>query len=291
MKKHALIVSLVIVLGLSPGAAAWAAGARQEAADESLFREAKLLVFDKSWRAALDKLDELIERFPSSPLAGQALFYRGECLEGIGGREKEALRAYKNYIRLGDAKAGLVEESEGSIVDLALVLYEKGDAAALKDIEDRLEHGNKVVRYYAAYKLSFVADKRTAAKAAPVLSKIVETEKDPELLDRARIALLRVAPESLKAVETRRRPQAAPQTARTLHIRIRGAGQKEPAFSINIPFALADLALSALDEDDKAALRKKGYDVNRIITEMAKSKESILRIVGDDGGVFEIWID
>ena len=144
------------------------------------------------------------------------------------------------------------------------------------------------MRYYAAYKLSLSKDKRIAAKAAPVLERIIETEKDAELLDRARIALLRVSPESLKAVEDR-----APRTGspRMLRIRIREAGKKEPVFSLNIPFALADLALGAMDDDDKAAMRKKGYDLNRIMNELAKSKESILRIAGDDGSIIEIWID
>jgi hypothetical protein len=289
MRKHILTIVLALILGLGPGAAAVRAGVLQEATDESLFREVKLLVFDKSWKEALAKIDELTGRFPSSPLAGQALFYKGECLSGLGGLERDALRAYKNYIRREDAKSSLVEESEGSIVDLAFDLYEKGDASALQEIESRLESKNKVVRYYAAYKLSFINDKKEAAKAAPVLSRIIETEKDPELLDRARIALLRVSPESLKSAEERKpRPRTA---ARTLHIRVRAAGGKEPAFLLNIPFALADLALSALDEDDKAAIRKKGYDINTIIDDLVKSKESILRIAGDDGSVIEIWID
>jgi len=287
MRKYALTVCLALVLAM--GTAAAARAGTQAATDESLFREAKLLVFDKSWEAALDRIEELIDRFPASPLAGQALFYKGECLGALRGREREALRAYRAYIRLEDAKPGLVEESEGSIVDLAFDLYQGGDAQALREIESRLGHPNKVVRYYAAYKLSLVPDKKQAVKAAPVLSQIVETEKDPELLDRARIALLRVSPESLKSAEERT-PRTT-TTARTVHIRIRAAGQKEPAFSLNIPFALADLALSALDEDDKAALRKKGYDINKIMNELAKSKESILRIAGEDGTVFEIWID
>jgi hypothetical protein len=289
MRKTTLIVLMALALGL--GTAAAARGGTQSATDESLFREAKLLVFDKSWEAAIVKMDELIDRFPSSPLAGQALFYKGECLSALGGREREALRAYKAYVRLEDAKPSLVEESEGSIVDLAFDLYQDGDASALRDIESRLDSPSKVVRYYAAYKMSLVPDKKLAAKAVPVLSQIVETEKDPELLDRARIALLRVSPESLKSAEERQQPRPADMTARTLHLRIRAAGQKEPSLSLNIPFALADLALSALDDEDKAELRKKGYDVNRIINEMAKSKESILRIVGEDGTVFEIWID
>ncbi len=296
MKKTTLILFIVLFVGLGAAGPAWTsarpAGVQpgiQGATDDSIFREAKLLVFDKNWQAALDKIDELIDRFPSSPLAGQALFYKGECLSGLGGRERDALRAYKSYIRLEEAKPSLVEESEGSIVDLAFDLYEGGDGGALREIEGRLGHANKVVRYYAAYKLSLVTDKKEAAKAAPVLSKIVETEKDPELLDRARIALMRVSPESLKSAEDRT-PRTG-STARMLRIRIRGAGQKEPVFTLAIPFALADLALGALDEDDKAAIRKKGYDINKIMTELAKSKESILRIAGDDGSVIEIWID
>lgn len=286
MKKMILIPVLLLALGLGPGAVRASA---QAATDESLFREVKLLLFDKDWPGALARIDELVDRFPSSPLAGQALFYKGECLSGMGGREREALRAYQSYIRLADAKPSLVEESEGSIVDLAFDLYGEGNDGALDEIVDRLDHRNKVIRYYAAYKLSLVKDKKVAARAAPVLSRIVETEKDPELLDRARIALLRVSPESLKSAEDRK-PRTV-TTARMLHLRIRGSGQKEPAFSINIPFALADLALGALGEDDKAAIRKKGYDINKIVSELSKSRESILRIAGEDGSIIEIWID
>lgn len=286
MKRTTIALILALALGLGAGAVR---AYPQAPSDESLFREAKLLVFDKSWKEALEKIDELIDRFPASPLAEQALFYKGECLSGLGGRERDALRAYKAYIKIGDAKSSLVEESEGSIVDLAFDLYEGGDDSALREIESRLDHPNKVIRYYAAYKLSLVSDKKEAAKAAPVLSRIVESEKDPELLDRARIALLRVSPESLKSAEDRH-PRTV-TTARMLRIRVRQAGMKEPSFSLNIPFALADLALSAMDEDDKAAIRKKGYDLNKIMNELAKSKESILRIAGDDGSVIEIWID
>jgi len=282
MKKLAVLAGLIMALSLGPGLQA------QTTPDETLFRDAKLLVFDKSWKTALDKLEELRDKYPDSAWAGQALFYKGECLSGLGGRERDALRAYQQYIRLSSAVPSLVEESEGSIIDLAFTLYEKGDASAIREIESRLRHEDKVVRYYAAYKLSLVSDKKVAARATPVLVKIVENEKDAELLDRARIALLRVSPESLKSIEDSKPRSGSP---RMLKIRVWNKGQKEPAFSLNIPWALADLALGALDEDDKADLRKKGYDLNKIMSELAKSKESILRIVGDDGSVIEIWID
>lgn len=283
MRKTTAIIGLAVVLAMSLGLRAQTAG------DEALFREVKLLVFDKDWRSALDKIEELGDKYPSSPFVGQALFYKGECLNGLGGRERVALRAFQDYLKSPEARANLVEEAEGRIVDLAFDLYESGDASALREVESRLEHKNMVVRYYAAYKLSLAKDKKTAAKAVPVLVRIVETENDQELLDRARIALLRVSPESLKQVEDRTPVRTG--SPRMLRIRIREAGRKEPVFSLNIPFALADLALGALGEDDKAALRKKGYDINKIINDLTKSKESILRIAGEDGSVIEIWID
>ena len=282
MKKTTAILSLLVVLSVGPGLHA------QTTPQETLFREAKLLVFDKDWEAALSKIDELRDKFPDSAYAGQSLFYKGECLNGLGGRQREALMAFRDYIKFADAKANLVEEAEGRIVDLAFELYEKGDTPVIREVEGRLGHENKVVRYYAAYKLSLVQDKKLAAKAAPVLVKIVESEKDPELLDRARIALLRVSPESLRSVEDRK---PATGTPRMLKIRIWDKGGKEPVFSLNIPWALADLALGAIDEEDRATMRKKGYDLNKIVNELAKSKESILRIVGDDGSVIEIWIE
>jgi len=122
----------------------------------------------------------------------------------------------------------------------------------------------------------------------PVLEKIIRTEKDPELTDRARIALLRVSPESLKSVEERKPSSGSP---RMLRIRVSKKGQRDPVVSLNIPWALADLALNAMDEEDKAAIRKKGYDLNKIMDELAKSKEKILRIEAEDGSIIEIWIE
>jgi hypothetical protein len=37
-------------------------------------------------------------------------------------------------------------------------------------------------------------------------------------------------------------------------------------------------------------MRKKGYDLDRIINELAKTKSSIIEI-NDDGSVIKIWIE
>jgi len=284
MNKIIATIGLFLVLGLGLAAPAFS----QASPDEKLFQDAKLLIFDKKWDEALGKLQELMEANARSPYYGQALFYKGECLSSIKGRERDALRAYKEYIGFRDANPSLVEKSEGSIIDLAFGLYDGGDRAAVKEIEGRLGHANRAVRYYAAYKLSLVPDKSIASQAVPVLNQIIKTEKDPELTDRARIALMRISPESLKSVESR---GAAREEPRMLRMRITKKGQKEPVVSINIPWSLADLALNAMDEESKSAMRAKGYDINRVMNDLARSREKIVRIEGEDGEIIEIWVE
>jgi len=286
MKKILPTIGLLIALGVALAAPARAFP--QASTDEKLFQDAKLLIIDKKWEAALDKLRELTESHPQSLYYGQAIFYEGECLSSIKGRESEALQAYKEYIRRPDANPSLVEEAEGSIIDMAYTLYEKGDKAAVRDIEERLTRADKAVRFYAAYKLSMVSDRAVALEAVPVLKQTIETEKEPDLADRARIALLRISPESLKSVDESR---TARDENRVLRIRVWRKGQKEPQVSINIPWALADLALSAMSEEDKAAMRAKGYDINRILSDLARSKQKLFRLEADDGTTIEIWIE
>jgi hypothetical protein len=280
MKKSAAFIALFAVLSAGPGLFA------QTRQDEKLFEDAKILIFDKKWEAAQDKLEELLAEYPGSRWAGQALFYKAECLGARKGKEREALRAYQGYLRSRDRSPSLVEKSEGSIIDLAFALYEKGDEGMIREIETRLDHSNKAVRYYAAYKLSFVEDTRAAAKSVPVLEEILRKETEPELTDRARIALLRVSPESLQSDEGRR-PSGQP--ASVLKIRIWTKGKNTPNVSLNIPWALADLTLSAILDSERDSLRKKGYDIEKIMKTIVDSRE-ILRIESEDG-VIEIWIE
>ncbi len=280
MKKTAVGLSVFIILSLGASLSA------QTRPDEKLFQDAKLLIFDKKWEDARIKLEELLDKYPSSVWAGQAVFYKAECLGASRGREREALEAYRDYLRSPDRNPSLLEESEGSIIDLAYSLFGRGDKGIIREIESRLDHANKVVRYYAAYKLSLVPDKKIALKAVPVLERILKSEKDPELQDRARIALLRVSPSSLD-VQEERRPTSG--SGRVLKIRVWTKGEKAPDVSLNIPWALADLTLSAILDDQQEAIRKRGYDIDKIMKTVVESRE-ILRIESDDS-IIEIWIE
>ncbi len=253
--------------------------------DEKLFQEAKILIFDKEWKDAQEKLEDLLEKYPDSAWYSQAVFYRAKCLEERKGKELEALKAYRDYIKRKNRSKSLTEDSELSIIGLAYELYKDGKRSYLAEIEKRLSSSNRVVRYFAAIKLSQVEEKKVASGAVPVLKEIIEKEKDDELRDRAKIALLRVDPGVLKDLEDERSVRGA----RLLKIRVWKDG--ELTLKINIPWALADLALRSIEEEEKAALKKEGYDLDTITKTLIEAGEIIYIENKEEGTIIKIWIE
>jgi hypothetical protein len=281
-KKLFFIVFLVGLFGTQAGA--------QTQAEDKLFQEAKILVFDEQWEAAQVKLEELLTEYPRSRLVPQAIFYRAKCLGKQRHRQESAIRAYEDYLFTPDKNESLVEEAETSIIDLAYDLYsEDGDRGYLNKVEERLFSPSSKVRYYAALKLSLVRDKKIAGRAIPVLKQAIERERDLDLKDRARIALLRISPGSLKGVEDR----GETRRAKMLRIQVMERGMDEPAFKLGIPWALADLALSAIPEKDKHALRQEGYDLDKIVDQLIRMKGNIIEIRSKEtpARVIKIWIE
>jgi hypothetical protein len=283
MKTKVLFAALAAFILLAGGAWAQKAGP-----DEEMFREVKLLVFDEKWAEALDRIEEFLARHPQSPYAGQAVFYKAKSLEGLEGREKDALLAYKAYLRRDDRNRNLTEDANVSIVNLALKLWDRGDRSFLSDVEDRLESPNKVVRYYAAVQLSYLKDKKVAGMGLPVLRRVLAEETSSELRDRAKLALLRVAPEELGRFEER----PVERKVRMLHFRIHDPRTGTDILSLNLPIALADLVLAGISESDRELLRSRGYDFDRIMREVQAAKGTILEIADPkEGKIIKIWID
>jgi tetratricopeptide (TPR) repeat protein len=256
-------------------------------ADETMFREIKLLIFDEKWAEALARLDEFLVQFPASPVAGQALYYKGKCLAEQDGRERAALEAYRAYLRREDKNKNLAEAAETSIVDLALKLVGRGDRAYLPDVVDLLESPNKNVRDYAAIQMSYLKERKAAEKSIPVLKKILTEDTNPEVRDRARIALARLAPEELEEIEV----EPAPRRSQVLHFQVVDTRTGKIVFSLNIPWFLGDLALSAVSERDRALLKAKGYDFDKILRELKSGKGTILEINDEEEGKkIKIWL-
>ena len=253
--------------------------------DEKLFQEAKVLIFDKEWKDAQEKLEDLLEKYPDSPWYSQAVFYRAKCLKEQKGKKLEALKAFRDYIKRENRSKSLTEDSELSIIDLAYELYKDGKRSYLDEIEKRLSSSNRVVRYFAAIKLSQVEEKKVASRAVPMLKEIIKKEEDDELRDRAKIALLRVDPGALKDLEEER----PVRKAKLLKIRVWKDG--ELTLRINIPWALADLALGSIEEEEKASLKKEGYDLDTIMKTLAEAGEIIHIENKEEGTIIKIWIE
>ncbi|HRD01656.1 MAG TPA: hypothetical protein PLP57_03300 [Candidatus Saccharicenans sp.] len=274
-----------ILLVLYTGLAAQSAGEKIKP-DEQLLQEAKLLIFDKKWSQAEQKLSELLSRYPQSTCYAQALFYKGKCLAEQKGKELQAWQTFEEFLNRPDKPESLVEEAQIACLDLAFNLYNSGQASFGRILTDRLNDPSRVIRYYTAFKLSYLQDKKLAIKAVPVLKKLMEEEKDQELVDRAKIAMLRISPESFKDIKDR--PESGGR--RLIKIRIYEKGKKTPSVSVNFPLALADLALQAMPEENKNRIKKQGYDLDKLLDDLARSREKLVRIE-EDGNLIEIWIE
>lgn len=254
--------------------------------DEASFQAIKLLIFDEKWKEALEELNNFLKRHPASSLIPQVLFYRARCLSRLPGKTEDALQAYKDFLKESRGPASLEEEAELGVIDMAAELVEAGKRTYAAEIESRLGRRNQVVRYYAAFKLSYFREKELARKSIPILREIIQQEKDPELKDRARIALLRVSPENLRQMEE----QSVSRKPLALRILVEKRGKKEPEISLSIPWSLADLALQAIPERDKERLRNQGYDIERIIQDLTKNRGQIIEIRDEDTTI-KIWIE
>ncbi|MCP2520339.1 tetratricopeptide repeat protein [Candidatus Aminicenantes bacterium AC-335-A11] len=249
--------------------------------DKELLNQAKILMFDEEWEKALKKLNELLRNYRNSRYYSIALFYKGKCLEELGKR-KEALSTYEEFIKVNKNK-NLKEEAEISIIDIMFDLYHEGYTGYFKKLEGYLKSPNKLVRYYTAFKFSYFKDKKIAKKGVPILKEIISKERNEELKDRAKIALLRIDPYLLKEIQEKEEYKKE-----ILKIRVYEKGKSKPVVSINIPFSLADLAFKALSDKQKEIIREKGYDIDKILKDLSSGLSIEIE---DEKEIIKIWIE
>ena len=259
-------------------------GARAAEPGEELFEKAKMQIFDKEWTAALKNLEQIIARHADGRYYATAIFYRGKCQAELGAR-KPALESYEKFVALAPG-SNLAEEALVSIIDLAAGLCQAGEDVYQKKILALLGNENKVVSYYAAFKLSYASDRKNAAQALPVLQGILKREKDEELRDRARIAIMRIDPARLRGTE---RQGGELLAGKMLRIRVGEKRDPESKVSLSIPLALADLALKSLGAEEKQALKKEGYNLDQLLENLITKGVKI--DIQDEDSVIQIWIE
>jgi tetratricopeptide (TPR) repeat protein len=249
--------------------------------EKDIFDRARLALFDRQWDRALKALNELTEKFPESDYYSQVMFYKGKCWKEKKNHQK-ALEYFETFLKTSTNET-LKEEALSFIIDLSFKLYRQGNRRSIHRIVNLLKSDISTVRYYAAFKLSYVEKKSIASKAVPVLKRIISEEMDDALVDRARIALMRIDPQYLK-----NSPSTKSLDSSMLVVRVIDKRKGKETFSFTIPFALAKLALDSIPSDAREDLEAEGYKLDKLLKTVAKTRKFI-RIEGEDS-IFEIGI-
>jgi tetratricopeptide (TPR) repeat protein len=267
-------------------------GIAQSAGDQTLFNDGKILIFDKNWPGARSVFERVIQEYPRSPLVPQAYYYIARCYQ-FQGNQKEALKAYEIFLQKFPNEPFLPAETRNAVVELAASLFEKGDRTYRNQLESSLKSPNREVRYFAAIRCSQIKDGVLASMSVPVLKEILAKETEEDLVNRARIALLRLDPAALtRKAEAPLEPKKrkAKSDSRMFHLVVSQKGVPEPIVELNIPVSLAQLAVSALDESAKEEMRKKGFDVDNIWEDLKRLGPANILTFRDRENTVKIWI-
>jgi hypothetical protein len=255
--------------------------------DPEELRDAKALVFDREYERARTALGSILQKGAGDE-ADMAAFWIARCSEKLGD-DQRALREYTEFLARRPADATLVEEARMSRIGLAARLHRRGQTQHLPVLRQGLADPDESIRYYSAFQVCEL-EAKVARSAVPVLEEILEKETDPDLLNRARLALLRLNPESLRGAEAS--PPERSRPVSWIKLRIYEAGASKADVSVNLPIGLAELVFKSLPDDARRELRDEGYDVDNFWQRLkALGPTEILKIESGDGGRVEIWLE
>ncbi len=284
----------LVALGLAAGLLCALAAAA--APDPEALRQAKALFFDRqyaearaAWQGILDAGG--VKDAPAAP------YWIARCSESLGESER-ALGEYGRYLDTRPADRALVEEAKTSRVSLAVKLAKQGQPAHTRIALDSLGDVSRTVRYFSALQVASLGPPE-CRPAIPVLKEILTKEKDEDLVERSKLALLKcdakalpppVPPPPRPAASAR--PAAPAKAASWVHIRIYEKGESKPNVAINLPVALADLVFKSLPDSAIADLRKEGYDARSFWEALKKTGPAeILTVEGKDGERIQVWLE
>lgn len=251
-------------------------------------RTAKELFFDRKYSEARAAWRDVLTQAQGAQ-AATAAYWIARCSESLGEPER-AFKEYGEFLARKPADRTLAEQARTSRVGLAARLVKDGHADYRRPLVEALDDPSRSVRILAAIELARSGE---CERAAPMLRRILAEEDDEDLVQRARLSLLRCDPRGLDDAPRPPGPRGpgAPET-RWLKIRIFEKAHSRAKLSLNIPVGLADLVFKSLPDDARQELRKKGYDSDNFWERLRRMPPAqILEIEGDDGERIQIWIE
>lgn len=258
--------------------------------DPDRLKSAKALFFDRKYAEARQAWQRILAGSRGAE-ADTAAYWVARSSENLG-EDERALKDYADFLRRRPTDRALAEEARTSRVSLAARLYKSGQKQHLPILREALADPSKTVRYFAALQLSTLGPE-AGREAVPVLQQVVQQEADADLVDRAKVGLLRLDPQALSRALGAGRSEGLPRgEGRWLKVRIFEKGGSKPKVEVNLPVALADMVFKSLPDDAKRELKLKGYDAENFWERLkAVGPARIIDIEGDDGEKVQIWIE
>jgi HEAT repeat protein len=260
------------------------------AADPDKVRAAKALYFDRKYAEARQAWQEVLGASTGGE-AEAAAYWVARSSESLGEHER-AFREFGSFLARKPADRELLQEARTHQLGLAARLYREGKVDHLALLHQALHDPSANVRDFAALQLGGLGSE-AGRPAVPVLKQIVAASDDEDLVQRAKLALLRLDPASLADIPSRPDdPPMAGGAGRVLEVRIYSAGKRRPEVRVRLPMALAEVLFKSLPDEARRELRKKGYDADNFWKELQRlGKGRVVDIEGDDGERVQITIE
>ena len=272
-------------------------------AEDELFRQVKVDVFDQDWTAVLRGCEEILARYPSGGSATQAGFYRARALTRIPGREADGVKAFKEFIVGHPGDKVMVEQAWAALFSAACEprsLAGSGCAAILKN---GLGSESSYVSTLAAIRAGDTTDADLRRRSLPILKKAYDTQTDTDIRNEILIAILKIDPKQVPSTEPAPPggPRVTPGTKRSgkspslIRMTVYNKQEKRDELKVNLPVAFARMLIDAVSEDQKREMqsvaRKKGINLDDIFSAIETSGAGKLLEVDDDTCHIEIWIE
>jgi hypothetical protein len=277
-----LVISLVVAAFCLAPVSALAAAEAEE------LRSAKSLYFDRRYAESRSAWQAVLETSRGGD-ADTAAYWIARCSEQLGEPDR-ALSEYTSFLARRPGDTTLAEEARIARIGIAARLYREGRHQHLSLVQQGLADRGRAVRYFAAFQLANLGPD-LGRPALPVLRRILTEEKDPDLVDRAKLALLKVDPSSL---DTAPRPTLPAERRQVgwIKVRIQDKGARAPKVTVNVPIGLAELAYKSLPEEARRELARKGYAPENFWQRLkGMGPAEILSIEGPEGETIRVYTE
>lgn len=274
------------------------------AAEDELFRQVKVDVFDQDWSAVLRGCDEILSRYPSGRSATQAGFYRARALTRIPGREADGVKAFREFIAGHPGDKVMVEQAWAALFSAACEPRSPSKPECAAVLKEGLGSDSRYVSTLAAIQAGDTTDTDLRRRSLPILKKAYDTQTDPEIRNEILIAILKIDPKQVPSTEAVRpaAPRALPpgrsagvKSPSLIRMTVFNKQEKRYELKVNLPVAFARMLIDAVNDDQKREMqsvaKQKGINLDDIFEAIETSGAGKLLEVDDDTCHIEIWIE